>query len=189
MIQYGLTIDPGLSNGACFFSFGDEQPFRQEALYQFEYGAEGLAAWMNRHMMAVTRGRGVEPYVTFEGRRLSALVVEKFTPRDHDNFSLTLKSVEPLRGEGVLIGQAFGPFIDWQQPAAQYFMGDSRMTLAQKKKTAREFLKLHGLYVTGKHVGQKDADDAISAELHAIAWLRKKKHLPTLEALFGSEGV
>ena len=116
---------------------------------------------------------------------LTRMVVEKFTPRGDGEFNLTQKSVEPLRGEGVLIGRGFEPFIDWAQPSQQYFMGNSALPLAEKKKLSREFLKLHGLHLTGSMVGQPDADDAISAELHAIAWLRRKRHMPTMVEMFG----
>ena len=176
----GLAIDPGLSTGMCLFSFGDDQSFKQERMWQFNGGAGGLARALD--MLAID----ADPGMYISGEILDVLVVEKFTPRGGPGFSLTQASAEPLRGEGVLIGRGFEPFISWAEPSQQYFMGGT--DLAEKKKRSREFLKLHGLYLTGKTVGQKDADDAISAELHAIAWLRRKRHMPTLLALFGPEG-
>lgn len=172
--RYSLSIDPGMSNGACLFSYSDTQPFQQERLYQFTGGAIGLAQWLN----VEGADSGWEM-----GKTIDRLIVEKFTPRGGSDFNLTQASAEPLRGEGVLIGQGLHDLIDWQQPAMQYFMGGS--SLSDKKKRSREFLKQHGLYATGKTVGQKDADDAISAQLHAIAWLRHKKHMPTLLEFFG----
>lgn len=182
MRSYGLTIDPGMSNGVCLFSWGTEQDehFKQERLWQFPGGAPKLAQFLTVAEIEVG-----EDGLTYRGLPLARMVVEKFTPRSHEGFNLTQKGVEPLRGEGVLIGRGFEPFIDWQEPSAQYFMGG--ITLSDKKKRSREFLKLHGIYVTGKQVHQKDADDAISAELHAIAWLRKKRHMPTLVELFQEE--
>lgn len=184
MRSYGLAIDPGLSTGVCLFSWsGDdaEGHFKQEALWQFTGGAAGLARFIDQFELRVTD----DGELRMKNQRLTRLVVEKFTPRANEGFSLTLKSVEPLRGEGVLIGRGLGPFIDWAEPAHQYFMGGT--SLADKKKRSREFLKLHGLHVTGSMIGQKDADDAISAELHAIAWLRRKRHMPTLVELFQEE--
>lgn len=180
MTYYGLAIDPGMSTGVCLFSWGTNQSayFRVEGVWQFDSGAEGLRGFIEASDTRVVAGRDL-----FIGEaKLSALVVEKFTPRGGSEFSLTQASVEPLRGEGVLIGQGFGPFITWQQPGAQYFMGG--VDLPSRKKRSREFLKLNGLYLTGRDVLQKDADDAISAELHAIAFLRKIRHMPTLTKLF-----
>ena len=176
----GLAIDPGMSTGMCLFSFGDDQPFKQERLWQFGGGAAGLAAALNR--LAVDANPGL--YIS--GEKLDVMVVEKFTPRGGPGFSLTQASAEPLRGEGVLIGRGYESYIQWGEPSQQYFMGGT--DLADKKKRSREFLKLHGLYTTGSKLGQKDADDAISAELHAIAWLRRRRHMPTLLELFGPEG-
>jgi len=183
MRKYGLSIDPGISNGACLFSWDEDEPFKQEALYQFGGGAQGLADFIESQDIVVNRTAGA----WFNGATpLDRIVVEKFTPRNNSSFALTQDSVEPLRGEGVLIGHGFGPFITWQSPAMQYFMGG--IDLKEKKKRSREFLKLHGLYATGKTVGQKNADDAISAELHAIAAMRKMRHMPTLIELFQDEG-
>jgi TorA maturation chaperone TorD len=82
----------------------------------------------------------------------------------------------------VLVGLGVEDHIEWGEPSMQYFMGG--VDLKDRKKRAREFLRENDLYLTGSMMGQKDADDAISAELHAIAWLRRKRHMPTLQALF-----
>lgn len=181
-MKYGLSVDPGVSTGVCLFSWDDDQPFRQEELWQFGNGAAGLRAFLvgtGIHLV------GPLSKPAFGSIPLSAIVVEQFTPRSHAGFALTRAAVEPLRGEGVLIGRGLDPFIWWAEPAAQYFMGGN--DLKERKKRSREFLKLHGIYATGKTVGQKDADDAISAELHAIAWLRRRRHQPTLVELFTPE--
>lgn len=178
---YGLSIDPGMSNGACLFTWSDYMPFKPVKLWQFPLGADGMSMWLD-HMDIHTLGTKI--YIG--QRQLDALVVEKFTPWNdpRKEFKLTQKSVEPLRGEGVLIGRGFDPFIQWAQPSQQYFMGSSELPLEQKKKLSREFLKLNDFYITGSTVHGKDADDALSAELHAIAWLRRKRHMPTMKALF-----
>lgn len=181
MIYRGLAIDPGMSNGLCEFTWGDDEPFKPIRLLQFSGGAPMLAKVLDKLNVCVTG----DDEMAMDSRALHALVVEKFTPRSARagaEFSLTRASAEPLRGEGVLIGRGLERFIQWGEPSQQYFMGGE--SLPDKKKRAREFLKLHGLYLTGSMVGQQDADDAISAELHAIAWLRRQRHAPTIEALF-----
>lgn len=179
----GLSIDTGMENGLCLFSFGDDQPFRVERLWQFGHGAEGMKAWLSYE--ACYAGDVVaEAPILLGSLAVDALVVEKFTPRPQESFAQTKKSVESLRVEGVLIGRDFGQHINWAEPAAQYFMGASSLPLAQKKTLAREFLKLHDIYPTGKTVGRANADDAISAILHAIAHLRHTRHRPTLLSMF-----
>ena len=185
-----LTIDPGMENGACLFEFGDDQPFTVKELWQFPFGAPGLAAWLDYNVAKITTGRGLEPYILFQGRRIDHLIVEKFTPWNDPakEFKLDRKSVEPLRGEGVLIGRGFDPFIEWGEPGQQYFIGSASLPKDEKRKLSKEWLKTKGLYLTGHMVGgKKDAEDAISATLHSIAWLRRKRHMPTLKALFTKE--
>lgn len=173
----GLSIDPGKSTGICLFRYADDG-FSIVKRWQFMGGAEMLHAWCVAHI------RLVGDSVWCDSRVVDTLVVEKFTPHDNEGFSLTLDSVEPLVGEGVLIAHNLKPFITWRQPSQQYFMGDSRLPLAEKKKAARRFLETNGLLPTGKEFGQPDANDAISATLHAIGWLRSIRHMPTLLQLF-----
>lgn len=161
-----------MSNGICEFTWGDNDPFVPTRVYQFMGGAPMLAK--------------VVPQLIADGGYYSAIVVEKFTPRPasaNNGFHLTRASAEPLRCEGVLIGLGLEHLIRWGEPSQQYFMGGE--TLVQKKKRSREFLKRNGLYITGSTVSEADANDAISAELHAISWLRRERHMPTINALFG----
>jgi len=183
-MTYALAIDPGIENGACLFSFGDDQSFTVEKLWQFPFGAPGLGVWMDSVGLTVDEDRRS---MFIGGEQLGHLVVEKFTPRPSETFKLTQKAVEPLRGEGVIIGKGFNRFIEWAEPSQQYFMGNSELPLDEKKRLSREFLKLNGIYPTGKTVGRPNADDAISATLHSVAWLRRQRHMPTIAALFGEK--
>lgn len=178
-LHYGLTIDPGMENGVCLFSWHDSGPLKIEHRWQFPGGAEALAKFLLLKLIITDR----QVVILHGGMlHLDVVVVEKFTPRPHESFQLTLKSVEPLRGEGVAIGLGLGPSITWQEPAAQYFMGGT--DLADKKKRSRAFLKNYNLLPTGKEFARPDANDAISATLHSFAYLRRIKHLPTLRAYF-----
>lgn len=188
MRHYGISIDPGMSTGVVLFSWGGEQDeyFKQEEVWQFDGGARMLTVFLETRLVAhpgdapMFYGKRIDRMVSIE-----RIVMEKFTPRGGPGFSLTQASSEPLRCEGVMIGRGLETYIDWQEPSVQYFMGGA--DLRDRKKRSREFLKLHGIYLTGKAVDKKDADDAISAELHAIAWLRRKRHMPTLVEFFFSE--
>lgn len=185
----GLSIDPGKNNGICLFYYGDEG-FEVVKLWQFLGGAERLHQWLNGHVSMHDVVGASTPIVVKvdvdgdEAYALSTLVVEKFTPHDNEGFSLTLDSVEPLVGEGVLIAHNLKQFIIWRQPSQQYFMGPSTNPLPVKKKLAKEFLETNDLLPKGSEFAYEDANDAISATLHAIAWLRKIKHMPTINQLF-----
>lgn len=186
----GLSIDPGMSNGACLFTFGDDEPFTPIKLWQFPRGAEGLRLWAEyvelepKYRLGHLHGEAPISAL-YSGAHLDALVVEKFTPRQNEEFKLTQDSVEPLRGEGALIGRGLGPLIQWAEPSQQYFIGSPDLPKAEKRKLSKAFLETNGLKIVGSMVGNKDAEDAISAELHAIAWLRRQRHMPTMRALFG----
>lgn len=180
--KYALAIDPGLSTGVVLFSWAGGRAFERTDVWQFGGGAEGLRDWLDAHGVGVNAkgcfiyGAGQMP--------LEAIVVEKFTPQQSGAFNLTEGSVEPLRCEGVLISRADRAAYVWQRPAAQYFMGGT--SAADRKKRSRDFLRAHDLYLTGSMIATPvpDADDAVSATLHAIAYLRGIRHLPTLEGFF-----
>jgi len=100
-------------------------------------------------------------------------VSEQFTLLNHDYVA----NVEPVRIEGAMTALGFGPI--WQPPAMMYFCGGE--TKAARKKASQDFLKANDLWLTGKDVGQPDANDAISSTLHALAYFRSIRHIPTLK--------
>lgn len=179
----GLTIDPGVMTGACLFTYNEEMPFTILKLWQFPGGADAIRQFLiNENIyvddwMKIKMGR-------FPVVDIDSLIVEKFTPRPDERFNLTLDAVEPLRGEGVLIGRGFGDLIQWREPSQQYYIGPPSQKLEDKRKASRKFLETHNILPTGSWFGQKDANDAVSAILHSIGWLRKRKHIPTLMEFF-----
>lgn len=197
MKYLGLSIDPGKMNGLCIFTWGDDEPFAVEAVFQHGGGAMGLKNLLEGNVFyysGETPRGGPFHRMMFKERRLDALIFEKFTPRpisEDSGFHLTRDSAEPLVCEGALIGLGLDDYgaIQWAEPSQQYFIGPPTQTLAQKKKAARKFLESHGLLVTGGMVKQEDGNDANSATLHAIAWLRRRRHLPTIDALFPGQEV
>lgn len=199
-----ISIDPGMSSGICVGTYSDTEPFQLTHVFQIEGGLRGFVknvrmieeTWGEYCSLSVARemfdlwntynfGSEDEEVVT-EG----VVICEKFTPRPNGKGGLTLPSVEPLRIEGYLVGNGIMPdYPDkhWRQPSSQYFMCPTRgMTLPEKKKAANKWLKENGFYFTGKDVGCKDADDARSATLHALSYLRKF-HRPTQEKYFKEE--
>lgn len=165
-----ISVDPGVSNGISAFSFSDTKPAELVWFAQFRGGAKALRE-------EVSQLRGYFPSETW--------IYEDFTARNTNGFSYTTATLEPLVGIGVLMGLGIIDRDDPLQrcaPPLQYFAGGK--TLPEKKKAQHRWLKEKGMWVTGKDVGQPDADDVRSSMAHAIAWLRRQKHVPTLERFF-----
>ena len=202
--NYVLAFDPGKSSGIALLSYSETEPARLVKAWQFGNGVQGLLDWLDAHrlwdydcgygsheqiwILPMTAHPSSSGYV-----RDSQLTVisEKFTPLQGKGFAQTLDSTLPLVCEGVLIAHGIMPVYDskekrWQRPNTMYMYGGS--TLAEKKKRAREFLKKHGLYVTGKELGAPDNNDAVSAILHGIAYVVKTlEHRKTWDAYYETE--
>ena len=210
-----ISIDPGMSSGIAVGTYSDTEPFQLTHVFQIEGGLKGFvknvrlieeeyALWGSLHIGrksfnlwdtlysgCVCGSEDDDCDCPFDvEEEYGDVICEKFTPRPNGKGGLTLASVEPLRIEGHLVGSGIMPdYPDkaWRQPSSQYFMCPTRgVTLPEKKKSANKWLRENGFYFTGKDVGCKDADDARSATLHALSYLRKF-HKPTQLAFFGGE--
>lgn len=194
-MTYILAIDPGLSSGIVLGKFSTTEPFERVAFWQVEGGLAGFLEWADRYWYIDTenwlRFLISDEFAVAAGNLL--VVAEKFTPLTNKGFSHTLDSVEPLRIEGALVALELMPaeFPDaehrWQRPAQMYTHGGTDK--ASRLKASRAWLKSHGLLVTGKQVGCKDANDVNSAQLHLFAHLRKIRHLPTIKHYFPEEAT
>lgn len=129
-------------------------------------------------------------------RRQVTVISEKFTARNTKGFAYITASMEPLRGEGVLIALDLMPDYTpkekrWRDPGLQYLVGGK--DLADKKKRQHKFLKDIGFYRTNKDFpdspSKDGADDFRSAAAHGLAYLaRELHHKPTFELLSSWEG-
>lgn len=164
-----IWIDPGRSTGIVWGSYSDTQPWTREGFAQIPDGVAGVVKWVSENKWSRKYEWGSE----------------KFIPLSGNEFSHTLGSVEPLRVEGALIAlgllPAEYPAPQWQRADQQYFCGGDNVR--EKRKRSKAWLKEHGLYLTGRSVGQKDAEDVISATLHALSWARKH-HEPSQRFYF-----
>lgn len=171
-----LSIDPGKSTGVALGYITDDAPYTLVNAWQIEGGLAGFLEWA-ADLPQLPEGAWYLP----EGGLTT--LSEKFQPINHSNYALTTESVEPLRIEGAMIAQGIMPDYDktekrWRSPKDQYIVGGA--DLQDKKKRAHKFLKDSGMYVTGKDVGCKDANDARSAILHGVSYAMKVlKHKPT----------
>lgn len=99
----------------------------------------------------------VAPVQALMGRWVS----ERFVLRDND----FIANCEPLRIEGAMLAFGLNPIFQLR---------------TDKALCKDDVLKEHGLWTTGKMVGHVDGRDANDAIIHALAYMKKQKHYPTL---------
>jgi len=167
-IDYVMAVDPGKATGVAIGRFTEDKPL--EVIYTaiIPGGTQGFCEWL---------------HVTNDGKHMTELDCMKNHPEEYGNIDYHLDVVcesfqlrgakfvpdlEPVRIEGVLIDH-FGHIMNWQTPSTKTMVSD-------------EFLKEHGLWVTGKDVDHADGRDANDAMIHLFAYAMKIRHIPTLEA-------
>lgn len=156
-----LAIDPGMSTGITLMEYIIGHRPTITAQWQIEGGLEGLR----------------ESGIIRQPLHQEATVVERFTPRPVA-FSYSLDELEPLRIEGWLdawVGDFLGDQVTWQDPPQRKLV----RTLPETEK----FLQAHNYWATGTDVGCKDANDANSATMHALAFIRNQAHRATIDML------
>lgn len=184
-----VSIDTGMSSAVIAGIYSAEDPLQLVLAEQIEGGVEGFVERVKPsengyggRLIRVSQSTGIDA-VLGDGIPMD-VIVEKFTSRGAGNsgFSYRTSALESLRVEGAII--AMGIPHTYVSPQQQYFLPGKDK--AEKKKRQHAWLKEHGYYIAPKDLGTKDADDARSACAHAISWLRRQKHKPTLE-LFREE--
>lgn len=193
--EYVLSIDPGISTGISLIRFpADDRPELVDA-WQFTGGAMGLLLWAERHVFLDPGVSGVSWATRYLrdrwGEGSFQAIAEKFTARNTKGFSYTTASLEPLRGEGVLLALGLMPDYDpkikeWRDPGLQYLVGGK--DLADKKKRQHAFLKDIGFYRTNKDFpdspAKDGADDFRSSAAHGLNYgARVLKHKPTFDLM------
>lgn len=181
-----ISIDGGMSTGLIVGTYSDNTPFELTHAFQIEGGVEGFVERCYTDSIHVN-GETVTRFFTPRGGIILSndlnVLVEKFTARGAaaGPFALKTDALEPLRVEGAILAMGIKPI--WVSPVQQYILGGKDK--AEKKKRQHAWLKEHGYYIAPKDVGTKDADDVRSATAHAISWLRRQKHQPTLSQFKG----
>lgn len=95
-------------------------------------------------------------------------VCERFVLRDNG----WVADLEAKAIEGAAKALMYGFPIHFQDRNAKVLVPD-------------DVLKEHGLWQTGKMVKHTDGRDANDAIIHALGWLARRSHMPTLEYYFG----
>lgn len=155
-----LAIDPGMSTGITLMEYIIGERPTIVAQYQIEGGLEGQASQID----------GILSWLPYDAE----VVCERFTPRPVA-FSYRLDELEPLRFEGWLACKVGDWGITWQDPPQRKLI----KTLPETEK----FLQANGYWATGTDVGCKDANDANSATMHALAYIRNQAHRATIDML------
>lgn len=101
----------------------------------------------------------------------TVVVIERFVPRGGQPFAPDLEGVQV---EGMLRHFYQPDQIVWQ-------------TRTDKAHVPDRILKGNGLWQTGSDVSWEDGRDANDAIIHALAYLKKNSHLPTLRKYWGIE--
>lgn len=181
-----ISIDPGLSTGIAVGTYSNTEPFKLTHFFQIEGGVEGFLRDLRvRDYLSTEYPRVYVRDVCISDDKVVKAIAEKFNARGGANsgFSYRTRDLEPLRIEGSMLALGLNPH--WVSPPQQYFAGGEGK--AKKKQAQHKWLKEKGLYVTGKMVGCDNADDVRSAIAHAIAFLVRQKHRPTIEHYFPKE--
>lgn len=193
MTEYLLSVDPGRSTGITLWEVPDDTHATMLGAWQFGGGLGGFMKWYQNHI-DVDYGEVVgwlfhdaEIYGTISLYEVRA-VVEKFTPLQNKGFGLTLDSVEPLRIEGALVAMGIVPDYEpssphWQRPNEMFWVPGKNAAEKRKRQVAWVKERFPELHLTGKSVNAPDADDARSAQWHALAYLRRN-HLPSARYYF-----
>ena len=158
-----LSIDPGKQTGIALGIYGDGA-YQLLKVWQVADGLKGFIKWWNKH------GNKVIWFREWADRKPIKLVCEKFVLRSNQFVADT----EPLLIEGALTALHDGEIV-WQLRSDKSLVDDT-------------VLKQHNLWHTGKQVDWKDARDTNDAIIHALAYLKKNKHIPTLQKYWGREG-
>ena len=154
MLKNIMSIDPGKSTGVAFGTYSDTEPYRLVDAFQIPGGMRGFYEWLTTEHFTELD----EDYV---------VVSEKFVLRSSNKF---VADLEPVMIEGLMYA-LWGDRIAYQQRSDKALIGD-------------RILKEHGLWQTGSQHGWVDGRDANDAIIHAIAYLFKTHHKPTLKYFF-----
>ena len=132
-------------------------------MWQVADGLAGFVEWWREH------GCKVVMFREWAYDKPITVVCEKFVLRSNSFVADT----EPLLIEGALTALHNGNIV-WQLRSDKSLVDD-------------KVLKDHALWHTGKQVEWKDARDTNDAIIHALAYLKKNKHIPTLQKFWGEE--
>lgn len=169
-----LTIDPGVNSGIALGFYNAVTPYQVEERWQVHDGLTGFIHWWEE---------------TFHELWVDEIVCESFSLREENKFA---PDVTPLRIEGALEAllsrydddSGFGPSLTYQPPSAKggltgYSPKAQNGTKAMRQRERFDFLDRFGMFRPGT-----ENDDTHDAITHALVFLKRRKHMPTLRAFW-----
>lgn len=162
-----LFCDPGRSTGLAWGYYDKDTPFTLEGYAQVDGGLLGLLIWLGDNKKIAD---GHEWFAEYYKPYAAIQTIDSMYPKYIEGSLVTL---------GYMDDYDLYP-ANWRTSNYQYVV--SGKNAAEKKSKQNAWIKAEHpeLYVTGKMVGQKDADDVRSAIGHILSILRDHKHLPTI---------
>lgn len=149
-----VSIDPGKATGIAIGVFGDDHPYELLETHLVPNGIGGVIHWFDE-VFAFTNPDILNNELLF--------VSEQFVARSNNKF---VADTEPLLIEGALTAIIRDEIV-WQLRTDKALVDD-------------RILKTNGLWQTGKTHEWVDGRDVNDAIIHALAYLKKAKHIPTL---------
>jgi len=162
-MTYLLSIDPGKNSGIALGYYDSLTPYRLLERWQVHGGLEGFLAWWD--------STDVE---------FNEVVCERFVLANNEfTADITPKAIEGalvtlLRHEDVPIA--------WQPRGDKALLTgypEKARTKAQRQRVRFDFLDRFGLFKPGTE--NDDSNDAIT---HALVYLKRRRHMPTLLAMW-----
>lgn len=150
-----LSIDPGKITGLTWGKFSDTEPYKIVDTQAVEFDDLSDMIWNGNHLWG------------------DILVIERFVPQSGAEYAL---KEDDLAGVEVIGMLKHGLVHDFNKVYYQL--------RSEKWNVPDEVLKKHGLWKEGKDVNWDDGRDVNDATIHALVWLKKQEHLPTLNAYF-----
>lgn len=182
-MKYTLSIDPGWTWGAVLGQHDDDTPWERIDYWQRDGGVDSFIEWFSP--IAPTFN---EVYyrdgLTFDfapnvrlWEDLVTVIAEKFVLLPSPGRTPKTRDLEAYPIEGALKAMYSGTV--WQRASCQNLAGGE--TPKERRKNTDKILKDYGLWLTGKNVGMKDANDVLSATRHALYYMMfTLKHEPTI---------
>lgn len=188
-MKYTLTIDTGWTWGIVLGCYDDDTPWERLAYWQVDGGADAFIEWFRRiyqpidssavGLFSFDRPGGPASWHWLYIEHADITVIsEKFVLLPSPGRTPSTRSLEPLVMEGAL--KALYEPIVWQRASSQNLTGGK--DAKARRKATDQLLKDNGLWLTGKSVGMKDANDVLSATRHALYYmLFDLGHGPTMD--------
>lgn len=167
-MTYLLAIDPGKNTGIALGFYDDETPYELRERWQVHGGLDGFKHWWPRN----------EDHWYW-----ADLVVEKFILDPSNQFTADLTPVHIEGALSVLLDRTERTHrVAWQPRTDKSLLTGypAGATSAQKQRARFDFLKRFDLFEPGT-----DNDDSNDAITHALVYLKKQRHLPTLRKYWG----